>query len=396
MRALLAVVALAGAAVASDGRSAARPLLVSFGWLELIDATTYLNHYWFVTLLAAAGHGRTARVDLEPRRPAPQPRSHRGWIWLLRFQVGIVYASAGLAKLHTDWLVRALPLRLWLPARADLPLVGGLLEWTATAAAVAGRSSTARWCRCCCGGGRPWAWAVLVVFHVSTWVLFPIGVFPWLMIGVSTVFFDPAPPRRRALAGRRPRRSPGPPGASAAAVRRWPSQVRSAGWRCSGPAPAPPGLPVDHRWTGEGYRFGWNVLLVERSGSVTFVVHEPTTGRTWTADLEALYTRPQIRVMSGEPDLILQAARAIAAAEADRGHARWRCAADAWLSFNGSPCGALDRPDGGPGGGVALARPEGLDPAGALRSPGPLSPRAGGGGRRPAPAPAGARRGRRW
>ena len=26
-----------------------------FAWIELIDATTYLNHYWFLTLVAALG-----------------------------------------------------------------------------------------------------------------------------------------------------------------------------------------------------------------------------------------------------------------------------------------------------------------------------------------------------
>ena len=94
--------------------------------------------------------------------------------------------------------------------------------------------------------------------------------------------------------------------------------------------------PGDHRWTAQGYRFGWNVLLVERVGSVTFLVREPSTGRTWTADPEALYTRAQIRVMSSEPDLIHQAARAIAADEAGRGrHVEVRV--DAWLSFNGRP-----------------------------------------------------------
>jgi hypothetical protein len=94
--------------------------------------------------------------------------------------------------------------------------------------------------------------------------------------------------------------------------------------------------PGDHRWTGEGYRFGWNVLLVERTGSVTFVVVEPATGRSWTADLEALYTPNQIRVMSGEPDLILQAAHTIRAAEARRG-STVEVRVDAWMSFNGGP-----------------------------------------------------------
>ena len=56
--------------------------------------------------------------------------------------------------------------------------------------------------------------------------------------------------------------------------------------------------PGDHRWTGEGYRFAWNVLLVEKAGSVTFLVHEPSTDRTWVADPSQLYTRTQVRVMA--------------------------------------------------------------------------------------------------
>ena len=52
--------------------------------------------------------------------------------------------------------------------------------------------------------------------------------------------------------------------------------------------------PGDHRWTGEGYRFAWNVLLVEKAGSVTFLVHEPSTGRTWVADPSSSTPRNQV------------------------------------------------------------------------------------------------------
>ncbi len=72
--------------------------------------------------------------------------------------------------------------------------MGGLLELPATAHAlsVAGAAFDVSivplllWRRT-----RFVAWLALVAFHVSTWILFPIGVFPWLMIGVSTVFFAP-------------------------------------------------------------------------------------------------------------------------------------------------------------------------------------------------------------
>ena len=260
----------------------------------------------------------------------------RGWVWLLRFQVGVVYAFAGLAKLHGDWVGRGLPLRLWLPARADLPLVGPLLAEPATAhvLSLAGAAFDLAvvplllWRRT-----RRVAWLVVVAFHVTTWALFPIGVFPWLMIGASTVFFEPDWPRRartrlaaasarlpgsrgggRTIAVPRPR-SPSSP------VRTRLAWVAAAAWVAMQLALPLRHLayPGDHRWTGQGYRFAWNVLLTEKAGSVAFVVREPASGRTWVADPTELYTPTQLRAMATEPDLIHQAALAIAA----RGAVPW-------------------------------------------------------------------------
>jgi hypothetical protein len=78
------------------------------------------------------------------------------------------------------------------------------------------------------------------------------------------------------------------------------------------------------------------VLLVERVASVTFIVRDPETGRTWTFDPDRLYTPTQLRVMRSEPDLIQQAAHTIAGHESTPGH-RVEVRVDAWLSFNGRP-----------------------------------------------------------
>ncbi len=370
IRILLAGVAVAGLLVAlgSHTRVSAAVLLVCFAWIELIDATTYLNHYWFVTLMAALAVVAPlgAAHSLDARRRGGNRTVAAGWVWLLRFQVGIVYASAGLAKLRADWLWRGLPLRLWLPARTNLPAVGGLLDLPETAhvLSVAGAAFDVSivvlllWKRT-----RFVAWLALVAFHVSTWILFPIGVFPWLMIGVSTVFFAPDWPDR--LRSRWTRRrtpatgdeaslisstaSPGPsvrPFPSLSAVRRRLLVGAAVVWVAMQLALPLRHLayPGDHRWTGEGYRFGWNVLLVERTGFVTFMITEPSTGRSWTADPEHLYTPAQIRVMSGEPDLIHQAAIAIADDEATRGH-RVEVRVDAWMSFNGRQAARWIDPD---------------------------------------------------
>jgi hypothetical protein len=366
IRVLVAITAAAGLALALGWRTraAAAALLVSFGWIELIDASTYLNHYVFVTLLALLAlvvpFGATWSLDAR-RRGSSDRRIATGWVWLLRFQVGVVYASAGLAKLQPDWLLRGLPLRYWLPARADVPLIGPLLRYPETAhvLSVAGAAFDCAvvplllWRRT-----RLWAWLAVVAFHLITWRLFPIGVFPWLMIAMATVFFDPGWP---GALWRRLRPSAAPEAVAADGAGRAPLEPLGAPvptWRRRLLAAAAGvwvvvqlalplrhfAYPGDHRWTGEGYRFGWNVLLVERMASVTFLVSEPSTGRTWTFDPSDLYTDNQLRVMRGEPDLILEAAHAIAAHEAAQGR-HVEVHVDAWLSFNGRPAQRWIDPD---------------------------------------------------
>jgi hypothetical protein len=69
-------------------------------------------------------------------------------------------------------------------------------------------------------------------------------------------------------------------------------------------------------------------------------VTDPDTGRRWVADATSMYTPTQLRAMSTEPDLIHQAARAIAA-EAARDVEVY---ADAWVSLNGRPAERLIDP----------------------------------------------------
>ncbi|MEM7656772.1 MAG: HTTM domain-containing protein [Bacteroidota bacterium] len=48
-------------------------------------------------------------------------------------QLAMVYVFAGIAKLHSDWLFRAMPMPIWLPNQADMPLMGKLFTYKATA-----------------------------------------------------------------------------------------------------------------------------------------------------------------------------------------------------------------------------------------------------------------------
>ena len=113
---------------------------LSFTYVELIDQSAFLNHYYLISLLSGIliflpAH-RAWSLDVH-RQPTLRLATVPAWtINLLRFQVAIVYLFAGLAKVNADWLLRAQPLRIWLAARSDLPIIGDWLQqlWIAYAA----------------------------------------------------------------------------------------------------------------------------------------------------------------------------------------------------------------------------------------------------------------------
>ena len=351
MYVLVTVVGVAAACVAIGWqfRMAMVVFWVGFGWIEFIDVTTYLNHYWFVTLAGALLILAPATNDLAPGA-THQPIA-QGWIWLLRLQIGVVYTFAGLAKLNSDWLFHALPLRLWLPSRTDVPVIGGflaepnaayMLSW---AGAVFDCSIVAflLWRRT-----RLWAWLVVIAFHVTTWRLFAIGVFPWLMIGATTIFFDPTWPRDLWARATHKREHPRPidavvdgPSGGARFV-----TVAAVVWAVLQIALPLRHLviPGDYRWTGEGYRWSWNVLLTERGGDVSFRVTDPASGREWVEDASERYTALQWKVMSTDAELIRQAAHLIAAEHRAEG-LDVEVRADVYVSLNGRRAARLIDPD---------------------------------------------------
>src|SRR5690606_10991642 len=84
------------------------------------------------------------------------------------------------------------PLRIWLPAHADFPIIGFLFDklWVAyffcwfgavydlTIPFLLSNKVT-----------RGFAYFLVVVFHAATAVLFPIGMFPYVMMLATLIFF---------------------------------------------------------------------------------------------------------------------------------------------------------------------------------------------------------------
>ncbi|HEY6080342.1 MAG TPA: HTTM domain-containing protein, partial [Polyangiaceae bacterium] len=102
--------------------------------------------------------------------------------------------------------------------------------------------------------------------------------------------------------------------------------------------------PGDVCWTEQGYRFSWNVMLMEKNGSVDFRVVEPSTGRFFAASPLDYFTRYQTKMMAPQPDMVQQAASLIAADFRARGVIEPQVYVDAFASLNGRPMQRLIDP----------------------------------------------------
>ena len=353
------VVAALAFAVGWMPRWSAAVFTVAFVYVEAIDAATYLNHYELVTLLGVLG----VVLPFPGRGGAARSVVPAGAVWLLRFQLGVVYVFAGLGKVDVNWLVHGEPLHTWLRGRTDLPLVGPVLgaPWVAVLLSWAGAAfdlsvvAFLLWRRT-----RPWAYGAVVAFHLATALLFPaIGVFPFLMITLTPIFFDPDWPDRvgvrfgtrtsAAVAGPRPSAAMSRPAVCFAAV--WILVQLVVPLRHLA-------YPGDVRWTEEGYRWSWRVLLTEKEGVATFMVTDPVSGRTRTVFPGDELAPFQSKAMSTRPDLVRQYAHHLADEAVARGEARPEVRVDAWVAIAGLPRARLMDPS------VDLAaEPLGIGPA---------------------------------
>ncbi len=321
-------------------RLAAGVCLVLFTYVELLDSATYLNHYYFVSIILFL-------LAVLPSPPTTGPARVPAWAYTcLRIQVGLVYWFAGVAKLGEDWLVYGQPLKLWLAAHRDLPVLGPVLAQPQTALAMSWAGAafdlSIPWLLACPQTRVP-AYIVLVGFHGLTGALFPIGMFPWFMIAAALIFFPPSWPRNLATRTR-------PPPAHAPTDGRWPGWplrlVLGLHFAIQCALPLRHHLyPGDHRWTEEGLRWAWHVMLVEKIGVVTYRVHDPATGQDFRIHPEDLLTRQQATQMAFAPDLIVHFAHHLAGELAQQGRPGVEIRADVFVTYNGRPNARLVDPD---------------------------------------------------
>ena len=95
-----------------------------------MDKTTYLNQYYFVSILSflliflPANASHSLDNLLKKRKFTTIPKWNIDSIKLL---LAMIYIFAGIAKINSDWLFKAMPLKIWLQSKYDLPIIGETL-----------------------------------------------------------------------------------------------------------------------------------------------------------------------------------------------------------------------------------------------------------------------------
>jgi hypothetical protein len=312
MYVLFAVIGLAsiGIMLGLFYRTACLVFLLAFGWQFFIDQANYLNHFYLVMLYAVCLLLVPADRTWSLRRGERNDWIPRWSLLGLMIMTEIVLLYAGLVKLNSDWL-HGWPLKFWFASRAeDHPLIGPLLAdpdfalagaWFATWLHLVGapllffRKT------------RLIVFSLYAVFHLSNATIFSIGIFPWMTLCATTLFFAPDWPRRwlgrvttRFQSGARPERIELP----------WDKPVLVLfgiflGYNILMPM-RPLVYPGPVAWTEEGHRFSWRMKLRDKEARAEFRVLDPDSGRKWRVNPAIWLTRRQLEKMPTRPDMILQ------------------------------------------------------------------------------------------
>lgn len=306
-------------------RLSASLFFIGFTYTFLLEQARYLNHFYLICLISflmifLPVH-RAFSIDAVRRRGVAAQVAPTWTLWLLRAQLSIVYFYAGVAKLNPDWL-RAEPLRTWLAARTDFPLIGQFFtdEWMVYSLSYGGllldllAAPFLLWRRT-----RWVAFFCVLTFHLMNVRLFSIGIFPWFMIAATALFFPPSFPRdglrrlRQALGWWQPDRDR--PGGRGKLSRVAPIRARRSTiilglglyltWQLL--------FPLRHflypsnvNWTYEGHQYSWHMKLLSKRTTAEFQVYHPASQTTQVIDPEIFLTSWQARKMASRPDLILQ------------------------------------------------------------------------------------------
>jgi hypothetical protein len=322
---------------------------ITFTYVELLDKSNYLNHYYFVSLVSfllifIPAH-RIFSIDAFRNKNIASHTEPMIYLFALQLQVAIVYIFGAVAKLKYDWLVDALPLKIWLNANSGMPVIGRYLgmEITAYIFSYAGLLFDLfvpfiLW-------SRRWKWVgyvLVLIFHLFTHLFFYIGMFPFFMMLFTLIFLDTK--------------------VHATILGRFFHPLPHDGFKKIR-LPKSAGLlvgfffiqlivpfryllyPGNNLWHEQAYRWSWNIMLMEKNGDAEFIVFDKHSSKTWLVKKKEYLTPQQERMMNTQPDMILQFAHYLKSAYGTRYQTEVGVRVRAYVALNGRSSQLLIDPE---------------------------------------------------
>ncbi len=317
-------------------RACTAVFFVGFSYVFLLEKGLYLNHgylfIWLSLIMFFLPANRQWSWDVL-RNPALRSDKIQAWsVYILPLMMGIVYVYGAIAKINADWLLHANPLHDWIRGKDDMPLLGWLWAQKETAYVMAWSGMlldlTAPFFLLL-RKTRPWVLGFILFFHLTNTLLFQIGIFPWLSIALSLLFFPPGWPRQAC--------------AFAKQKMKWPNRVEdwwdrkmlaniNAGGVQTFGSVVPPNYPQvwvkitlvaliafhllvplrhwcfpgDVAWTEEGHRYSWRMMLRSKRGYGHFDIKNLQTGEVTKVAVEDYLTDRQREKIFTHPDMVLQ------------------------------------------------------------------------------------------
>lgn len=287
---------------------------ILFAGAYYMQKTTYNNHHYLMLLLCVImlflPANTSYAVDVKLNRSKRQDLMPAWCRFVLIFQISIVYFFATVAKLYPDWLdgtfIRILLSRFKMPILKEIfsydwfiysITYGGLFFDFLIIPLLLYRKT------------RKYAFVAAIFFHMFNKALLAIGVFPFLALAFSVLFFPPEFFRKYFHKSNSVFQSMIPDSRNskkililfflpffiiqlALPLRHW-------------------FIKGDVLWTEEGHRLSWRMMLRSRVGETNFLIVNNATNSKEFYDLDTLLTKSQIKQMRTMPDMIWQTAQII-------------------------------------------------------------------------------------
>lgn len=298
-------------------------VLITYGFL--LAKEYYLNHYYLLIILSflmfLTPANRRFSVD---SRLFSTPLIPYIYLVLLRAQMEIMLIFAGLVKINEDWL-QFIPIGSWLRDSSEKIIYGFIwqYDWGIAVSAygiillhVVGAPLLLF------KRTRLTIFIIYCGFHISNHFILKIGIFPWMTIVFTTLFFDPSWPQKFiCFVFRREFKDPiiDRPASNQNSIELTSRKKALVSffviWLTLQVL-----IPLRHylypgkvSWTFEGQYFSWRMMLNEReTAGFTVAVHIPEINKIYFPMNRDLLSPRQFTRVSTQPSLMRQLAKQFA------------------------------------------------------------------------------------